>query len=133
MVYPRSIFLSLLEQQVTPFYITFSLPVQEKEILEKVKFGKLYLIYTDNIQIQMASFYVNQSQVKTIYPEQTLSNGSERISSFDVSLSYFPLITHIKVFYSGQQESGNFKFVLNVPEEIFNNPFIENEAIIKSC
>jgi len=133
MIYPRSISLSLTEEQVTPSYSTFSIPNEEKNLLEKIKTGKLYVIYPNNISLQNISFYFNQTKIKDIYPEQTISNVDTKLSSFDFSFSYLSFTTHLKVSYQGFQGDETFKFILNVPEEFFNNPFVYTDVNKKNC
>ncbi|MEM0333442.1 MAG: hypothetical protein QXX30_03190 [Candidatus Aenigmatarchaeota archaeon] len=133
MIYPRNISLSLTEEQITSSYSTFSISQEEKTLIEKIKTGKLYVIYPNNISLQNMSFYFNQTKIKDIYPEQTFSDTDTKLSSFDFSLSYLSFITHLKVSYQGFQGDETFKFILNVPEEFFNNPFVYADINKKTC
>lgn len=133
MIYPRNISLSLTEEQITSSYSTFSISQEEKTLIEKIKTGKLYVIYPNNISLQNMSFYFNQTKIKDIYPEQTFSDTDTKLSSFDFSLSYLSFITHLKVYYQGFQGDETFKFILNVPEEFFNNPFVYADINKKTC
>lgn len=133
MIYPRNISLSLTEEQITSSYSTFSISQEEKTLIEKIKTGKLYVIYPNNISLQNISFYFNQTKIKDIYPEQTFSDTDTKVSSFDFSLSYLSFITHLKVSYQGFQGDETFKFILNIPEEFFNNPFVYADINKKTC